>query len=102
MGCVQDTLANGRPFRVMTVVDNWSRHSPLREIGLRLSGETVGQALDQALNGTLGPRPITVIMGRNFNRERSKMGPIVGAYSSISFDRDTPWKMPSLNHVTDA
>ncbi|MGH7180703.1 MAG: hypothetical protein ACREJN_01855 [Nitrospiraceae bacterium] len=52
MDCVQDTLANGRPFRVLTVVDNWRRHSPLREIGLRMSGETVGQALDRALNGT--------------------------------------------------
>ena len=34
-----DTLAAGRPFRVLTVVDNWSRHSPMREVGLRMSGE---------------------------------------------------------------
>src|SRR5437016_11253655 len=29
MDCVHDTLADGRPFRVLTVVDNWSRQSPV-------------------------------------------------------------------------
>ena len=66
MDFVHDTLADGRPFRVLTVVDNWSRHSPMLEVGLRMSGETVGQALDRALNGTPGPRSITVDHGTEF------------------------------------
>ncbi len=61
-----DTLAAGQPFRVLTVVDNWSRHSPMREVGLRMSGETVGQALDRVLTGASGPRSITVDHGTEF------------------------------------
>lgn len=26
---VPEILADGRPFRILTVVDNWSRHSPM-------------------------------------------------------------------------
>jgi putative transposase len=66
MDFVPDPLADGRPFRVLTVVENWSRHSPLREVGLRMSGETVGQALDRVLNGVSGPRSITVDHGTEF------------------------------------
>lgn len=66
MDFVHDTLANGRPFRILTVVDHWSRHSPMLEVGVRMSGETVGQALDRALNGTPGPRSITVDHGTEF------------------------------------
>jgi len=66
MDFVHDTLADGRPFRILTVVDNWSRHSPVLEAGVRMSGETVGQALDRALNGTPGPRSITVDHGTEF------------------------------------
>lgn len=52
MDFVHDTLADGRPFRILTVVDNWSRQSPVLEADVRMSGKTVGQILDRALNGT--------------------------------------------------
>jgi putative transposase len=32
MDFVHDALADGRPFRVLTVVDQWSRQSPLLEV----------------------------------------------------------------------
>jgi putative transposase len=66
MDFVHDTLADGRPFRVLTVVDNWSRQSPLLEVGFRMSGATVGQVLDRARNGGVGPRSITVDHGTEF------------------------------------
>lgn len=66
MDFVHDTLTDGRPFRIVTVVDNWSRQSPILEVSVRMSGETVGQALDRALNGTPGPRSITVDHGTEF------------------------------------
>ncbi len=66
MDFVHDTLADGRTFRILTVVDNWSRQSPVLEAGVRMSGETVGQVLDRALNGTQGPRSITVDHGPEF------------------------------------
>ena len=66
MDFVHDTLADGRPFRILTVVDNWSRHSPVLETGVRMSGETVGLVLDRVLDGTQGPRSITVDHGTEF------------------------------------
>lgn len=45
MDFVHDTLADGRPFRVLTVVDHWSRHSPLLEVGLRMSHSILGNPL---------------------------------------------------------
>jgi putative transposase len=66
MDFVHDILAEGRPFRILTVVDNWSRQSPMRETGFRMSGETVGQVLDRALNRTQGPRSLTVDHGPEF------------------------------------
>jgi putative transposase len=52
MDFVHDTLADGRPFRILTVVDTWSRQSPVLEAGFRMSGETVSLVLDRVLNGT--------------------------------------------------
>ena len=66
MDFVHDTLADGRPFRILTVVDNWSRHSPVLEAGVRMSGETVGRALDGVLGEGPGPRSITVDHGTEF------------------------------------
>lgn len=66
MDFVHDTLADGRPFRVLTVVDNWCPHSLVLEAGFRMSGERVGQILDRALNGAPGPRSITVDHGTEF------------------------------------
>ena len=45
MDFVHDQLANGQAFRVLTVVDNWSRESVLLEAGFRLTGDSVAQAL---------------------------------------------------------
>ena len=66
MDFVHDTLADGRPFRILTVVDNWSRQSPVLEARFWMSGEIVGQVLDRALSGTPGPRSITVDHGTEF------------------------------------
>jgi hypothetical protein len=37
LDCVRDTLVEGRPFRVLRVLDQWSHQSPLREVGTRIS-----------------------------------------------------------------
>lgn len=66
MDFVHDTLNDGRPFRVLTVVDNWSRQSPILDAGFRMSGAMVGDALDRALHGDRGPRSITVDHGTEF------------------------------------
>jgi len=66
MDFVHDALADGRPFRILTVVDQWSRSSPLLEVASRMSGYTVGEALDRVLEDAPRPRSITVDHGTEF------------------------------------
>jgi putative transposase len=66
MDFVHDALADGRPFRILTVVDQWSRSSPVLEVASRMSGYTVGAALDRALEDAPRPRSITVDHGTEF------------------------------------
>ena len=49
MDFVHDALADGRPLRIRTVVDQWSRASPLLDVGSRVSGLLVGEPLDRGL-----------------------------------------------------
>jgi len=66
MDFVHDALADGRAFRVLTVVDQWSRQSPLLEVASSISGHAVGVALDRALADGAAPRSITVDHGTEF------------------------------------
>ena len=66
MNFVHDALADRRPFRMLTVVDQWSRHSPLLKVGARQSGQTVGEALDRVLPEPPRPRSMTVDHGPEF------------------------------------
>jgi putative transposase len=66
MDFVHDTLADGRPFRILTVVDNWNRCSPVLKAGFRLSGQTVSQVLDRVLSEGQRPWSITVDHGTEF------------------------------------
>ena len=66
MDFVHDAMADGRPFRVLTVVDQWSRQSPILETATAISGQAVGEALDRALVYGSAPRSITVDHGTEF------------------------------------
>ena len=66
MDFVHDALTDGRQFRVLTVVDQWSRQSPILEVASSLSGATVGVALDRVLPSAHGLRSITVDHGTEF------------------------------------
>ena len=66
MDFVHDALADGRPFRVLTVVDQWSRQSPLLMVASSMSGQRVGKALDFVLLAGPAPRSITVDHGTEF------------------------------------
>ena len=66
MDFVHDALADGRPFRVLTVVDQWSRQSPILEAASSMSGRTVGEALDRAIAPGAAPQSITVDHGTEF------------------------------------
>lgn len=66
MDFVHDQLLDGRSIRVLTVVDQWSRQSPLLEARFGFSGQAVAEALERwaAIHGT--PRSITVDHGTEF------------------------------------
>lgn len=66
MDFVHDQLADGRPFRVLTVVDQWSRLSPLLSPGFSIRGRDVADALDWLAMTTPLPRSITVDHGTEF------------------------------------
>jgi len=56
----------GRPYRILTVVDTWSRSSPVLEDGFRISGALVSPVLDRVLSQGRSPRSITVDYGTEF------------------------------------
>jgi putative transposase len=60
MDFVHDQLANGYTFRVLTVIDNWSRENVLLVTGFRLTSCEVIMALDQAAQSRKLPASITV------------------------------------------
>ena len=66
MDFVHDQLTNGRAFRVLTMIDNWSRESLLLEVGFRLTGQTVVDALNRVGKTRKLPSTITVDHGTEF------------------------------------
>jgi putative transposase len=61
-----DGLADGRRFRVLTIVDTVSRVSPAIEVGVSLTGERVVAVLER-LKGTMGrPERIAIDNGPEF------------------------------------
>lgn len=66
MDFVHDQLFDGRPFRMLTVIDQFSRQSPLVESRFSFSGRDVVAALDQLIQHTGVPVSITVDHGTEF------------------------------------
>ena len=60
MGFAYDTLADGRPFRILTIVDHGDRSCPVVEMGFCMFGEAVNQVLDRAFGESQGHCSITV------------------------------------------
>ena len=66
MDFVHDKLFNGRKFRILTVVDDFSRECPLIEVDTSLGGYRVARALDQLIAQRGKPQVITVDNGPEF------------------------------------
>lgn len=66
MDFVHDQLLDGRAFRVLTVIDQWSRQRPIREVGFSLTGRHVVAALETVLATCGLPQSITVDHGTEF------------------------------------
>lgn len=66
MDFVHDALFDGRPFRVLTVVDQYSRQSPVLEPAFAHSGRTVAEALERVVARLGVPASITIDHGTEF------------------------------------
>ena len=66
MDFVHDALFDGRPFRVLTVVDQYSRQSPVLEAAFAHSGRSVSAALERVVDELGAPLSITVDHGTEF------------------------------------
>lgn len=66
MDFVHDQLATGRKFRVLTVIDQWSRESVLLETQFALTGQSVVNALETLSRSRPLPKDITVDHGTEF------------------------------------
>ena len=64
MDFVHDQMLDFRAFRVLTVIDQWSRESVSLEANFRLTGRCVGKALDEAARERGWPKAITVCCRR--------------------------------------
>ncbi|MEN3330510.1 MAG: putative transposase [Acidobacteriota bacterium] len=65
MDFVHDRLADGRPFRLLTLVDNFSRVSPAIECDFSLNGQRVVAVLERLQAAGL-PKTIKVDNGSEF------------------------------------
>ncbi len=63
MDFMHDQTHDGRNFRILTVIDQWSRESVALEGNYRLTGRCVGQAFDQTARQRGWPKAITVDNG---------------------------------------
>jgi len=73
MDFAHDQLADGRAFRTLTVIDNWSRESVLREVDFRLTGDRVAAALSNVAERRRLPRSITVDHGTQFTSKARRV-----------------------------
>lgn len=89
MDFVRDQLFDGRPFRVLAIVDQWSRESPMLEVGFSLSGRSVVAVLERLLPATGVPVSITVDHGTEF---MSKALEAWAYYRGVQLDFTRPGK----------
>ena len=66
MDFVTDRLTDGRPFRVLTLVDLFSRECPLIIAAVSLTGQKVAEQLERLRLRRGGPQAITVDNGSEF------------------------------------
>ena len=66
MDFVADRLADGRPIRMLTLVDNFSRVSPAIEVDFSLTGKRVVEVLERLTLSAGLPKTIKVDQGSEF------------------------------------
>ncbi|GEJ58430.1 hypothetical protein AMYX_31710 [Anaeromyxobacter diazotrophicus] len=99
MDFMRDTLDDGRPFRILTVVDTFTRECPLLAADFSLTGTRVADLLDVLASQRGYPKAITVDNG---TRRRWTRGPTAAACSCNSSGRVSPSRTRSSRASTVA
>src|SRR5687767_13433565 len=92
MDFVHDQLVTGRAFRVLTVIDQWSRESVLMEANVALTGQSVVDALEALSAGRPLPKAITVDHGTNSRPRRWTNGRTNAGWPWISSGPESRWR----------
>jgi putative transposase len=95
---IHDTLADGRPFRVLSVVDVFSRSSEVLEAGAGFTGARVAELLERAATRGGLPRIITADNGTEFT---SKALDAWAFERGVKLDFTTPGK-PTENGFVES
>lgn len=98
MDFVHDQLLDGRKFRVLTVVDQWSRQSAILEARFSFTGKDVVAALERVreASGTGLPDSITVDHGTEF---MSRAVEAWAFYRGVKLDFTRPGKPTDNSHI---
>jgi putative transposase len=96
MDFVHDQLIDGRHFRVLTIVDQWSRESPMLEVAVSLTGRSVVAVMERLLPTTGLPVSLTVDHGTEF---MSKALEAWAYYRGVQLDFTRPGKPTDNSHI---
>jgi len=96
MDFVHDQLFDGRRFRILTVVDQWSREAMLVEPGYGYSGQGVADTLERWLAERGAPASITVDHGTEFT---SKALEAWAWHRGVKLDFTHPGKPTENGHI---
>lgn len=102
MDFVHDQLIDGRPFRVLTVVDQWSRQNPLLECDFSLTEKRVVSAFEHHVSPTELPQSLTVDHGTEFTSKALEAWAYYRVCSSISPGPANPRTTVTSNRLTAA
>jgi putative transposase len=93
---VHDQLFDGRPFRILTTVDQWSRQSPLLECEFSLTGKHVVAGMERVGTDVGFPVSLTVDHGTEF---MSKALEAWAFYRGVQLDFTRPGKPTDNSHI---
>ncbi len=96
MDFIHDELLDGRKFRVLIVVDQWSRESPLLEVGFSLAGTHVVGAFEDQIGEAGLPKSITLDHGTEFTSKGVKAWAF---YRGVELDFTRPGKPTDNGHI---
>jgi putative transposase len=95
MDFVSDALGDGRKFRALTIVDDFTRESPVIEVDTSLPGDRVVRVLERLAETRGVPKAIVCDDGPEFAVTRWISGPIGEAWRCNSFCRASRFRTPS-------